>query len=132
MKIVEKGNSFELHIISAVTNYYVTSNNKTYNYYRLIIPNVLVNFFLENNPNTKYVYLYFIGSDVFLSAERLDDVKYSRRKLMKFKDRNIYFIYLNIKSLTKHNVTVNDSVKFIISNGSVLKSQSNVQIRIKF
>lgn len=132
MKIVETEDSFELHISSAVTDNYVVSNNKQYNYKRLVIPNLLVNFFFENNPNTKYVYLYFYQNHVFLSNEKLSDYKYSKRKLMKFKNKNSYFINLNIKSLIKNNVTINDSVVFVVNNNRLLNSVSNVTVKIIF
>ena len=132
MKIVETEDSFELHISSAVTDNYVVSNNKQYNYKRLVIPNLLVNFFFENNPNTKYVYLYFYNNHVFLSNEKLSDYKYSKRKLMKFKNKNSYFINLNIKSLVKNNVTIDDSVVFVVNNNRLLNSVSNVTVKIIF
>lgn len=132
MKIVETEDSFELHISSAVTDNYVVSNNKQYNYKRLVIPNLLVNFFFENNPNTKYVYLYFYQNHVFLSNEKLSDYKYSKRKLMKFKTKNSYFINLNIKSLVKNNVTIDNSVVFVVNNNRLLNSASNINIELCF
>ena len=132
MKIVECGDSFELHISSAVTDNYVVSNGRTYNYKRLVIPNVLINFFFEINPNTSYVYLYFYENSIFLSVEKLFDYKYSRRKLMKFKSKNSYFINLNLKSLDKHDVTINDSAVFVVKKNVSLNSDSNVVIELIF
>lgn len=133
MKIVETDSSFELHISSAVTDNYVTVNNKKYLYKRLVIPRILVNFFKSVKPKIDYVYLYFYEDHVFLSVEKLSDIKYSRRKLMKFKNRNIHFIDLNMSSLMKHDVSVNDSVLFKISYENVLKdSSSNICVELIF
>lgn len=132
MKIVETEDSFELHISSAVTDNYVVSNNKRYNYKRVVIPNVLVNFFFESNPNTKYVYLYFYDNNVFLSIEKLSEYKYSKRKLMKFKNKNSYFINLNVSSLVKHGINIDDSVEFVVERNTLLNSESNVSIKLMF
>lgn len=132
MKLVETDSSFELHISSAVTDYYVISNNTKYFYKRMVIPSLLVNFFFEVDSELKYLYLYFVEDRVFLSIEELSDIKFSRRKLMKFKDKNSYFINLNNTSLTKHSISVKDSVVFVVSADSVLNSVSNICIELLF
>ena len=132
MRIVETEDAFELRISSAVTDNYVVSNDKKYNYKRLVIPSLLVNFFFEKNHNTKYVYLYFYKNNVFLSNEKLSEYKYSKRKLMKFKSKNSYFINLNIRSLAKHDISVDDSVVFVISTKGSLNSNSKISIKLIF
>lgn len=132
MKIVETDSSFELHISSAVTDNYVTANNKRYFYKRLVIPTLLINFFLSVKPKLSYVYLYFHEDHVFLSVEKLSDIKYSKRKLMKFKSKNSYFINLNTNSLVKHDIIISDIVLFKIRYDNVLNSSSNICIELIF
>ena len=132
MKLVETDSSFELHISSAVTDYYVISNNTKYFYKRMVIPSLLVNFFFEVDSELKYLYLYFVEDRVFLSIEEISDIKFSRRKLMKFKDKNSYFINLNNTSLTKHSISVKDRVVFVVSADSVLNSVSSICIELLF
>ena len=86
MKLVETEDSFELQIYSAVTDNFVKSKDQQYYYKRLVIPSLLANYFLDIKPNTKYVYLYFVDDSVFLSIEKLDDYKFSKRKLMKLQN----------------------------------------------
>ena len=51
MKIVENERGFELHIISSLTDNIVTSQGKRYNYKRLVIPNVLMDYFFSKKKS---------------------------------------------------------------------------------
>lgn len=132
MKIVETDDAFEIHISSAVTDNYVVANNKRYNYKRLVIPNLIINFFFENKPNTKYVYLYFLKGHIFISYEKLSDIKFSRRKLMKIKGKNSFFIDLNLNSLSKYGIVVSDSVLFKIVKNDDVNFDNNVVVELVF
>lgn len=134
MKLVETEDSFELQIYSAVTDNFVKSKDQQYYYKRLVIPSLLANYFLDIKPNTKYVYLYFVDDSVFLSIEKLDDYKFSKRKLMKLQNKyKSYFINLNVNSLTKHDIHVGSNVLFkVCINNSRLNSISNICIELIF
>lgn len=132
MKIVECENSFELHIFSSVTDNIVTSNGKSYNYKRLVIPNVLIEYFREKNSILDYVYLYFQEDSIFLTVEKLRGVKFSKRKLIPLSKKNSFFINLNERSLLKHNVVVGRKVLFVVGGENRLNNSDCISIELRF
>ena len=92
MRIVENGDRFELHIFSSITDNNVSVNGKLYNYKRLVIPNVLMEYFWEKKSVLEYVYLYFQDDSIFLSVEKLHDIKYSKRRIIQVGKKNSFFI----------------------------------------
>lgn len=132
MRIVENGGRFELHIFSSVTDNVVTSNGKSYNYKRLVIPNVLMEYFREKKSVLEYVYLYFQEDSVFLSVEKLHDVKYSKRRIIQLGKKNSFFINLNERSLLKYGFTVGSNVLFVIGGESKLNDSECISIELRF
>ena len=132
MRIVENERGFELHIISSLIDNIVTSQGKRYNYKRLVIPNVLMDYFFSKKNNLVYVYLYFYNESVFLSFEKLPDLKYSQRRLMKLSNKNSYFINLNERSLSKHDISISDTVLFVIGGKNSLLDSDCISIELRF
>ncbi len=131
MKIVESGDSFELHIESSVTDNIVNVKGNVYTYKRLVIPGIIIDYF-SSVGDVEYLFLYFSGDHVFLSCEKIPGLKYSKRKLVKHGNKYSYFINLNKKSLDKHNITLKDKVVFIVGSNECLNSDSNISIELLF
>lgn len=132
MDLIEFEDRFELHISSSLFNNNVTSNGKCYNYKRLVIPNLLMDYFRKKKDNLEYVYLYFWDESVFMSVEKLPDVKYSKRRVMKLGKKNSYYIYLNEKSLLKHDISIGDNVVFVIGSNKCLLGSECINIELLF
>jgi len=131
MRIVGSRNSFELHVSSSLFDNNVVVGGKCYNYKRLVIPKVIMDYFLENNPELTYIYFYFVDDSIFISVERLHGLKYSKRKVMKISGKNSYFVNLSLKSFEKVGVDVGDNVLFVIGR-DCLKSSDKVGIELVF
>ena len=132
MRIVENGDRFELHIFSSITDNNVSVNGKLYNYKRLVIPNVLMEYFWEKKSVLEYVYLYFQDDSIFLSVEKLHDIKYSKRRIIQVGKKNSFFINLNERSLLKHGVTVGSNVLFVVGGESKLNDSECISIELRF
>lgn len=132
MRIVENGDRFELHIFSSITDNNVSVNGKLYNYKRLVIPNVLMEYFWEKKSVLEYVYLYFQDDSIFLSVEKLHDIKYSKRRIIQSGKKNSFFINLNERSLLKHGVTVGSNVLFVVGGESKLNDSECISIELVF
>ena len=132
MRIIENGDRFELHIFSSITDNNVSVNGKLYNYKRLVIPNVLMEYFWEKKSPLEYVYLYFQDDSVFLSVENLHDIKYSKRRIIQAGNKNSFFINLNERSLNKHNISIGDNVLFVVGGESKLNDSECISIELRF
>ena len=132
MKIVKTDDGMALHIISSITNNSVTSKGKYYNYKRLVIPNVIMDYFFGIKSKLVYVYLYFYEDSIFLSVERISGIKFSKRKIMKFGKKNSFFINLNEKSLSKHNVSIGEKVLFVVNGDNSLFGSDSISIELIF
>lgn len=132
MKIVKTNDGMALHIISSITNNSVTSKGKYYNYKRLVIPNVIMDYFFGIKSKLVYVYLYFYEDSIFLSVERISGIKFSKRKIMKFGKKNSFFINLNEKSLSKHNVSIGENVLFVVNGDNSLFGSDSISIELIF
>lgn len=133
MKIVDSGDFFELHIKSSISDNIVTVNGKSYVYKRLVIPKILIDYFSEDlSGNVKYLYLYFLENQVFLSSEKISDIKFSKRKVMKINHKNSFFINLNERSLEKHNISLGNNVLFVVGKNNLLNSSGNISIELRF
>jgi hypothetical protein len=132
VRIVENENCFELHIFSSITDNNVSVNGKCYNYKRLVIPNVLMEYFREKKSVLEYVYLYFQDDSIFLSVEKLHDIKYSKRRIIQVGKKNSFFINLNERSLLKHDVTVGSNVLFVVGGESKLNDSECISIELRF
>ena len=67
-----------------------------------------------------------------MSDEKLSDYKFSRRKIMKYVNKNTYFINLNEKALAKHNIVIRDSVLFSVSYETTKIFESNIYVKLFF
>lgn len=132
MKIVDGDGGLELHISSSVIDNFVTSHGKRYNYRRLVIPNVIMDYFWDKKPNLEYVFLYFVDAFVFMSVEKIHGLKFSRRKVIRFGKKNSYFITLNEKSFRKHEIVVGSSVLFVVGGVNVLDGSDCVTVELRF
>jgi len=110
----------------------VSVNGKCYNYKRLVIPNVLMEYFREKKSVLEYVYLYFQDDSIFLSVEKLHDIKYSKRRIIQVGKKNSFFINLNERSLLKHDVTVGNNVLFVVGGESKLNDSECISIELRF
>lgn len=132
MNIQKEEDSLVLHISASITNNVSSSNGKFYEYKRIVIPNVLMNYFLNNKKDgLRYLYLYFMKDHVYLSHKKYD-CKYSKRKVLKFKNKNSFYINLNDKSLNKHNISVGDSVDFMVSSDNFVDDADDIGIELIF
>jgi len=132
MRIVVEDGLLKLHISSSITDNYVVSNGKKYNYKRLVIPNVLMDYFHGLKDDLSYVYLYFLEDHVLLSVEKLDGLKYSKRKIVEMKNKKTVYINLNERSFHKHNLSIGSNVLFVISGDSLLENSDCIGIELFF
>lgn len=135
MKIIKAGASLELHILSSVTDNTVKINDVSYEYKRLVIPKVIMDYFSVNGSvnggTVNYLYLYFHDHHVYLSEKKIQNMKFSRRKVMKISN-NSFCINLNPHSLKKYDIQIGDNVLFKVYAESVIDEDDVIGIELKF
>lgn len=132
MRIVDSGDSFELHISSSITDNIIHGNGKEYVYKRLVIPHLLMDYFFSMKKNLSFLYVYFLGDHVYLSCVKVHGIKFSKGKIQKLNNKNTFFINLNTSSFSKHDIIIRDNVLFVLSSKTMLNDNLNVCIELFF